>query len=104
MARQRGLDLTRHVSTVIEKSDLRWADIVVFMDRKNWMGLRRMGAEPHKLVWFGAFSPGGVEIEDPYQMDDAAASALLDRLLMSAEGLLRHIAATPGGRTDSGAE
>jgi hypothetical protein len=63
-----------------------------------------MGAEPRKLVWLGAFAPGRVEIEDPYRMNDAAASALLDRLLMSAAGLLRHIAATPGDIKYSGTE
>jgi protein-tyrosine-phosphatase len=104
MARQRGVDLSRHASTVIENSDLRWADIVVLMDRRNWMSLRRMGAEPNKLVWLGAFAPGPVEIEDPYQLDDAAASALLDRLLVSAGGLLRYIAAAPDARSKSGTE
>jgi protein-tyrosine phosphatase len=104
MARQRGVDLSRHASTTIKNTDLQWADIVVFMDRRNWVSLRRMGAKPKKLVWLGAFAPGRVEIEDPYQMDDCAASALLDRLLISAGGLLRRIAAAPDMRPESGVE
>jgi protein-tyrosine phosphatase len=104
MARQRGVDLSRHASAVIDSADLRWADVIVLMDQRNWIGLRRLGAEPTKLVWLGAFAAGNVEIEDPYQMDDAAASVLLDRLVACAQGLLQHIAASPAVRSESGLE
>jgi protein-tyrosine phosphatase len=95
MARERGVDLSRHSSIVLGPADHIWAQIVVLMDRKNWVGLRRLGVEPEKLVWLGAFAPGAIEIADPYRMDDAAASALLDRLASCAGGLLRHV--TAGG-------
>lgn len=88
MAHERGVDLSRHASAVIGPGDVRWAEIVVLMDRRNWTALRRMGADSEKLVWLGAFAPGNVEIEDPYRMDDAAASELLDRLIKCAEGLV----------------
>jgi protein-tyrosine phosphatase len=104
MARLYGVELSRHASTVIESPDLSWADIVVLMDRKNWIGLRRIGAGPKKLVWLGAFGPGKVEIEDPFQMDDAGASALLDRLVVCAGGLLQRMAASPDATLGSGTE
>ncbi len=80
MARARGVDLSLHASSVISTADLQWAEIIVLMDRKNWVRLRRMGADESKLVWLGALGPGRVEIEDPYEMDDAGASLLLERL------------------------
>lgn len=89
MAERRGVDLSKHASSRIEPADLEWADIVVLMDRGNWVRLRRMGARSERLIWLGAFAPGQIEIQDPYRMDDAAASRLVDRLLRCAGGLAR---------------
>ena len=91
MALDRGVDLSRHESSVIEPADLEWAEIVVLMDRSNWVGLRRIRVEPSKLVWLGALTPGTVEIDDPYRMDDTAASRLIDRLAQCTEGLAERL-------------
>ena len=87
MSWMHGVDLTQHRSRVIGVEDIRWAEIVVLMDRKNWIQLRRMGVPSDALVWLGAFSSGPVEIEDPYKMGDAAAARLLDRLDACVRGL-----------------
>jgi len=88
MCHEVGVDLRNHRSSVITPADLAWADVVVLMDRKNWVQLRRMGAPTGKLVWLGAWAPpGGIEISDPYGMDDAAARLLLNRLLVSSKAL-----------------
>jgi protein-tyrosine phosphatase len=97
MSRKYGVSLEKHASAVYTADDLRWADIVVLMDRKNLQELRESGADAQKLVWLGALGPGNAEIEDPYTMTDAQASALLDRLASCTEAL----AAAIGGRATS---
>lgn len=85
LARSHGVDLARHRSRVVEPADLQWADIVVLMDRNNWIRLRRMNVDPQKLVWLAAFAPGSIEIDDPYGMNDAQAAALVERLAHCSE-------------------
>lgn len=80
MSRDRNIDLSAHRSSRISIDDVRWADIVVLMDRHNWNALDNLGAEHSKLVWLGAFGPGELEIADPYELDDAHAQRVLDQL------------------------
>lgn len=87
MALRHGVDLSTHSSSVIGPADMDWADLVVLMDRSNWARLRRMGLDPARLAWIGAFAQGGIEIEDPYSLDDAAARRLLERLAHCTEEL-----------------
>jgi protein-tyrosine-phosphatase len=81
MSREFGVELEHHRSAVVASADIDWADIVVIMDRKNWVQARRMSASKEKLVWLGTMDDvGRVEIPDPYQMDDAEAQRLLARI------------------------
>ena len=91
MSRRHGVSLDRHASAVVTADDLDWADIIVLMDRRNWLDLRKARADPRKFVWLGAFTPGPVEIADPYAMDDVRAEALLSRLAASSEALAKTI-------------
>jgi len=79
-SRSYGVDLSNHRSSTLRTEDLEWADLLVLMDRKNWVRLTQMGADPEKLIWLGALAPGSVEIQDPYEMDDAALCALIKKL------------------------
>lgn len=91
MALDRGVDLSKHESSVIQLADLEWAEIVVLMDRRNWVGLGRLRVGHEKSIWLGAFAPGRVEIDDPYRMEDTAASRLIDRLVECSEGLAERL-------------
>lgn len=75
-----GVDLAAHRSAVVGADDIKWADLVVLMDRHNWQSLMQMGAHPDRFVWLGALDGGPVEIPDPYTMGDAEAEAVLRRL------------------------
>ena len=80
MSQRFGVDLSQHRSSVVSREALEWADAILLMDRKNWVRLRRIGADPRKLVWLGAFVGGSIELEDPYEMSDQQLAALLERL------------------------
>lgn len=93
MSLEYGIDLRGHVSSLVRAEDLEWADIIVLMDRRNWMRLRAAGAKAGKIIWLGALVPGPVEILDPYGMDEAAAREVLRRLASCSEVLVRAIGA-----------
>ena len=80
MARLHGVELSSHTSRLIVAEDLAWADTIVLMDRHNWQQLIQQGAAPSRIVWLGALDGGVPEIADPYDLDDAAAQAIVDRL------------------------
>lgn len=86
MAATLGVDLRSHRSRVLDESDYS-ADLIVLMDRRNWVNLRRSGADERKFVWLGALAEGEVEILDPYGLDAAAAEAIVERLLVATDAL-----------------
>lgn len=93
MGRLRNIDLSQHRSSKVTPADLQWADVVVLMDRHNWGALDDLGADHRKLVWLGAFGAGGVEIADPYELDDAHAQRVLDQMEQSSKELVARIRA-----------
>lgn len=95
MSRARNIDLSTHRSSKVTAEDLQWADIVVLMDRHNWGLLDDLGADHSKLVWLGAFAPGDVEIVDPYELDDAHAQRVLDRLEHASRELATRLSSAP---------
>ena len=80
MCADRGIDLAGHRSTVVQPSDLAWADLVVLMDRHNWQALQLIGARNDRVVWLGVMDGGPIEIPDPYTLDDESARRVLARL------------------------
>lgn len=91
MSRARNVDLSAHRSAQIGADDLQWADIIVLMDRDNWDRLEAVGADPAKYVWLGAFGPGNVEIDDPYEVGDEHAARVLDQLETASRELTARI-------------
>jgi protein-tyrosine phosphatase len=75
-----GIDLAAHRSTVLTDELLRWADLIVLMDRHNWHGLVSRGAAEDRMVWLGALDGGPVEIPDPYRLDDGGVQLVVERL------------------------
>lgn len=68
LLKDKGYDLSNHRSTVVSTYDLRWANIIIIMDRKNWDQVCAADlAASQKVVWVGAFNrSGSVEVADPY--------------------------------------
>jgi len=75
-----GIDLNAHRSTVLTDELLKWADLIVLMDRHNWHGLVSRGAAEDRLVWLGALDGGPVEIPDPYRLDECGVEQVIERL------------------------
>jgi protein-tyrosine phosphatase len=84
MSRARNIDLSTHRSSKVTAED-----------RHNWGALDDLGADHSKLVWLGAFGPGGVEIADPYELDDAHAQRVLDQLEQASRELATRLRAEP---------
>ncbi|MES9987216.1 MAG: hypothetical protein ABW077_04825 [Candidatus Thiodiazotropha endolucinida] len=63
-----GYDLYEHRSKTVKPSDLKWADIILIMDRYNLDMLKKMDGDCiSKTMWIGAFSKRkSVEVQDPY--------------------------------------
>lgn len=63
-----GYDLYEHRSKIVRPSDLKWADIILIMDRYNLDMLKKMDCDCiSKTMWIGAFSKRkSVEVKDPY--------------------------------------
>jgi protein-tyrosine-phosphatase len=87
-----GVDLRSHRSRVLESGDYA-ADLIVLMDRRNWVNLRRAGADERKFVWLGALTDGEVEIADPYGLDAGQAESIVKRLIASTEALAKRLSA-----------
>lgn len=94
MSQSRKVDLSGHRSSRITLEDASWADVIVLMDRHNWGALDELGADHSKLVWLGAFGSGDVEIPDPYELDDAHARRVMDRMEEASRALAAGIRAT----------
>jgi len=85
-----GVDLRSHRSRVLESGDYA-ADLIVLMDRRNWVNLRRAGADERKFVWVGALGQGEIEIPDPYGLDAAKAEAIVKRLIAATDELAKRL-------------
>ena len=91
MSKEAGVDLSAHQSARISRADIEWADLIVVMDRHNWHALRQLGAPAEKIIWAGALTGGPVEINDPYEMDDASARRTIERLREAGDTLLKQL-------------
>ncbi|HEU4780895.1 MAG TPA: hypothetical protein VFS58_13515 [Steroidobacteraceae bacterium] len=91
MSARLGVDLSQHRSRVVSDADFAGADLIVLMDRRNWVSLKRAEADESKFVWLGAMGPNPMEIPDPYEMDAAAAEAVVMRLLLCTDELAKRL-------------
>lgn len=69
IASDHGIDLTDHRSEVISRSLCQWADLIIIMDRENWIRLEAFDESVlSKTVWLGAFRAAlSPEIADPFR-------------------------------------
>lgn len=95
MCKSFGVSLTSHRSRIVSRADLDWADVVVLMDRRNWLALSSMGTDRAKLVWLGALGEGDVEILDPYDLSPADARVVVQQLDVACRGLVLRLNSKP---------
>jgi len=79
-SRVHGVYLGAHQSSVVQPSDLSWADTIILMDRHNWQALIQSGADAARFVWLGTLDGGAVEVPDPYERDENAVQQIVARL------------------------
>ena len=87
-----GVSLADHRSRVVSRDDLLWAELIILMDRRNWLGLAGIGADRGKLVWLGALNGDDIEIPDPYGMAPVAAEAVVRKLDAACRALVLRLA------------
>ena len=92
MSREFGIDLSEHTSEIADEKLLKWADIIVIMDRHNWDELGKYGQDVlNKIVWLGSLSGDYIEIKDPYAQNEQQARNILSQLQYSSDRLLEYI-------------
>lgn len=87
-ARDRGLDLSAHLSRPLDRELVEWADIILAMSPAHLIVIDELGGG-HKAALLGDFAAGeegGVAVSDPFGGDEAAYVATLRQL----ERLINH--------------
>jgi protein-tyrosine-phosphatase len=93
-ARQWGVDLSGHRSRVVDAEMVRWADVILVMDRKNREALRHLPDAAGKVHFLGLLDPAAarVEIGDPYCGDDRAAATVCESIVTAVDELANRAA------------
>jgi protein-tyrosine phosphatase len=79
MAADRGIDLSNHVSRLLDDDLRAWSDLIVVMNRRQ----EQLVGAPHKTVILGDLDPAVVTrrtIPDPYGQDQSVFQESLDRI------------------------
>lgn len=89
LAREYGVSLADHRSRRVTERDVREADLVIIMDRRNWDQLHELAPDAEqKVVWVGCALPQGtVEVQDPYGLSAVETNRILRRLNQAADAL-----------------
>jgi protein-tyrosine-phosphatase len=90
LARNAGIDLTMHRSSILSVADLDRTDLIVLMDRSNWRALVQLGANERKMMWLGAMDRHA-ELADPYGRPAAEMMGIMLRLQACCEALAQTI-------------
>ena len=96
LSRRYGVELADHRSTVVQSSDIDWADAILLMDSRNWQALIGMNAPTDRIIWLGAMDGGDIEIPDPDTLSDEQLAAVVGRLHDCAKVLAAQILADAG--------
>jgi len=93
IAKEAGIDLSDHRSSVIDHRLANWADIIVIMDGKNWNLLIEFDKKlPAKTVWLGAFlDKKDIEIDDPYSKNESQMREIIADLIEASQSLAKQI-------------
>lgn len=97
LAREEGLDISRHVARPISRDAFSQADLVIVMEPGHREALHALyGEEEGKIRLLSDFTGGssrGGKIADPFEQSIAQYRASLDQIREAISGLLRHLGA-----------
>ncbi len=99
-ARERGIDISQHLSRVMTRVGFDTFDYILAMDKENLNHLRDMQppdnrTEVHLLLEFAEACPVA-EVPDPYFGGPKGFAQVLDLTEQGSRGLLRYICQTQG--------
>ena len=84
-----------HIAHQISRRGLREIDLVVALDGGHRKELRKLGADPSRLVLLRSFDPSagaGADVPDPYYGDDDGFDDCLAMITRSCRGLIAALA------------
>lgn len=89
LAQKHGVSLASHLSHRVTERDLREADLVIIMDRKNWDQLHSLAADAeNKVVWIGCALPhGALEVQDPYGRSAAETNRIVGQMSQATDAI-----------------
>jgi protein-tyrosine phosphatase len=98
--RQWGVDLSGHRSRLVDDDLVRWADLILVMDRSNLRGIRaRYPNAAAKTYLLGLLEPvPDAEIPDPYTADPSAMASACGHIAVAIDTLLRERHGHPASR------
>ncbi|MCW9014624.1 MAG: low molecular weight phosphatase family protein [Gammaproteobacteria bacterium] len=93
MAKNYGVDLSEHLSTIVNQSLFDWADAIIIMDGKNYkLSLLLDISVSNKLIWLGALSDEiSIEILDPYSRSHEEQQQIISQMLRSSDALIQNL-------------
>ena len=79
------LDLAAHRSTVVDRTLLEWAELIIIMDARNWIELRSTPDVPPRrsvllVVAAADEQSGGYELRDPFELDELTMREVAQRI------------------------
>jgi protein-tyrosine-phosphatase/predicted ATP-grasp superfamily ATP-dependent carboligase len=82
------LDLSRHSSRRVTKSQIETADLILVMDQENYQHVAQMFPEAlSRTTMLGLFSRKRIDIKDPYQANISEARVIAQQLATAVQGL-----------------
>ena len=97
LAKEEGLDISRHVARSVSRDAFVQADLVIVMERGHREALRSLyGEEEGEIRLLSDFTGGksrGGDIADPFELSIAHYRASLDQIREAISGLLRYLGA-----------
>jgi len=84
------IDLSKHLSSVVDGALLNWADAIIIMDGKNFKLSLLLDSEiEEKLIWLSALCQEfPVEIQDPYNKSLDQQRAIVDQMKFSCDSFV----------------
>ena len=94
LARKNNFDISDLASRKINLDDNEIFNMIIVMDTSNYEALIKMGFEKNKLSKLGDFGLGGVDIPDPYYMDENGYENIYKMIEDATKNLISSIAKT----------
>lgn len=94
LAKQHNFDISDLASRKINLDDNEIFNMIIVMETSNYETLMKMGFEKNKLFKLGDFGLDGVDIPDPYYMDEEGYNDVYKMIEKATKNLIISIAKT----------